>query len=70
MSIILPFFKKAIVEMQKKRKRKEGSWLAQSAEQVTLDLGVVSLSPTLGAEIRSAESLYCTTETNIILYVN
>ena len=56
--------------MQKKRKRKEGSWLAQSAEQVTLDLGVVSLSPTLGAEIRSAESLYCTTETNIILYVN
>ena len=28
-----------------------GAWLAQSEECVTLDLGVMSLSPTLGAEI-------------------
>ena len=28
-----------------------GVWLAKSVEYVTLDLRVVSLSPTLGAEI-------------------
>ena len=28
-----------------------GAWLAQSKEHVTLDLGVLSLSPMLGAEI-------------------
>ena len=28
-----------------------GAWLALLAEHVTLDLGVVSLSPTLGVEI-------------------
>ena len=28
-----------------------GSWLPQSAEYVTLDLGVVSLNPVLGVEI-------------------
>lgn len=28
-----------------------GTWLAQSVEHVTLDLGVVSLSPTLGVEM-------------------
>ena len=28
-----------------------GTWLAQSIEHVTLDLGVVSSSPTLGIEI-------------------
>ena len=28
-----------------------GAWLAQLEECVTLDLGVVSLSPTLGIEI-------------------
>ena len=29
----------------------QGAWLAQLVEHVTLDLGVVSLSPTLGVEI-------------------
>ena len=28
-----------------------GAWLAQSVEYGTLDLGVVSLSPTLGVEV-------------------
>ena len=28
-----------------------GSWLAQSVEHVTLDLGVMSLSPTSGVDI-------------------
>ena len=28
-----------------------GAWLGQSVEHVTLDLGVVSLSPTFGVEI-------------------
>ena len=28
-----------------------GSWLAQSEEHATLDLGVMGLSPTLGVEI-------------------
>ena len=28
-----------------------GTWLAQSVEHMTLDFGVVSSSPTLGAEI-------------------
>ena len=28
-----------------------GAWLAQSEEHMTLDLGVVSSSPTLGIEI-------------------
>ena len=28
-----------------------GTWLAQSVEHETLDLGIVSLSPTLGVEI-------------------
>lgn len=28
-----------------------GTWLAQSVKHVTLDLGVVSWSPTLGGEI-------------------
>ena len=27
------------------------AWLAQSVEHATLDLGIVSLSPTLGVEI-------------------
>ena len=30
---------------------KRGAWLAQSIEHVTLDLGVVNLSPTLGLEL-------------------
>ena len=29
----------------------QGTWLAQSVEHATLDLGVVSASPTLGVEI-------------------
>jgi len=28
-----------------------GAWLAQSVEHTTLDLGVVSSSPTLGVEV-------------------
>jgi len=32
-------------------KQKWGAWLAQWVEHVTLDLGVVSSSPTLGVEI-------------------
>ena len=28
-----------------------GTWLVQSVELATLDLGVLSLSPTLGAEV-------------------
>ena len=34
-------------------RRTWGTWLAQSVECVTLDLGVMSLSPTLGVEITS-----------------
>ena len=30
---------------------REGAWLAQLVERVTLDLGVVSVSPRLGVEI-------------------
>ena len=30
--------------------REWGGWLAQSVEHVTLDVGVISLSPTLGVE--------------------
>lgn len=30
---------------------RRGAWLAQSVEHATLDLGVVSLSPTSGVEI-------------------
>ena len=33
------------------KKREGGTWLAQSIEHVTLDLGVMSSSPTLGVEI-------------------
>ena len=29
----------------------QGAWLAKSVEHMTLDLGVVSSSPTLGAEV-------------------
>ena len=32
-------------------RRKRGTWLAPLVEDTTLDLGVVSLSPTLGVEI-------------------
>lgn len=31
--------------------RLRGAWLAQSVEHATLDLGVMSLSPTLGVDI-------------------
>lgn len=31
--------------------KKRGAWLAQSMQRVTLDLGVVSSSPTLGIEM-------------------
>ena len=31
--------------------KKSLGWLAQSVEHATLDLGVVSLSPTLGVEL-------------------
>ena len=34
-----------------------GAWLAPSVERVTLELGVVSSSPTLGVEHRSAAPL-------------
>ena len=33
------------------KERKQGAWLAQFVKCVTLDLGVVSLSPTLDVEI-------------------
>ena len=33
------------------KQRLRGAWLAESVERWTLDLGVVSLSPTLGVEI-------------------
>lgn len=35
---------------KKKKKRLRGTWLAQPVEHATLDLGVVSLSLTLGTE--------------------
>ena len=34
-----------------KKRRNCGAWLAQSVDHVTLNLGVVSLSPMLGVEI-------------------
>ena len=34
-----------------KKGRIKGTWLAQSVEHLTLDLGVMSLSPMLGAEL-------------------
>ena len=36
----------------KTKKAKRSAWLAQLVEHVTLDIGVMSLSPTLGAEIK------------------
>lgn len=36
-----------------KKKTGRGAWLAQLAGLVTLDFTVVSLSPTMGAEITS-----------------
>ena len=40
----------AIREMQIKTSMR-GTWLAQSEEHVTFDMGVLSPSPTLGVEI-------------------
>ena len=40
-----------IQESCQERKQHRGAWLAQSAEPVTLDLGVVSSSPTSGVEM-------------------
>ena len=59
-SIIISFLGKekysapAQIKLQKikvKEKDLRGTWLAQSVEHATLDLWVMSLSPTLGVEI-------------------
>ena len=46
-----PFLSQIKIYKKKKKKRKWGACLAQLEEHVTIDLGVVSSSPTLGAEI-------------------
>lgn len=43
-------FFKDLGAKKKKKKRLRGTWLAQPVEHATLDLGVVSLSLTLGTE--------------------
>ena len=37
--------------------KESGAWLAQLVEHATLDLGVVSMSPTLGVEITKNQKL-------------
>lgn len=41
---------------QSVRKQETRGWLAQSEDDVTLDLGVVSLHPTLGLEITKTKT--------------
>ena len=41
-----------------RRLGKRSAWRAQSLEYATPDLGIVSLSPTLGAEIAGKKELY------------
>ena len=41
-----------------KSSKRSSSWLAQSVEHVTLDLEVVSSSPTLGIEITFKKRAY------------
>ena len=36
--------------MASEKRKKWGAWLAQSVKHMTLDLGVVSSSPTLGVD--------------------
>ena len=43
-----------------------GAWLAQSEERVTLNLGVVSLSPTLGVEITKKNNNKLKKKENVI----
>jgi len=38
-------------QMEQIKNKYQGTWLAQSVQHVTLDLGVVNLSPTLGIEV-------------------
>jgi len=42
--------RQSVLEPLSKDAPPTGTWLAQSVKHVTLDLGVVSLSPTLGVE--------------------